>query len=162
MAKQLKANGPSRLDGRGTAIINRNRRVFPHILSSGVHGNAMWPIRLRELRIDKLDFANLPPAFAGLLESFDGRNFKCNSMWISRGDGHPQMHHYPSGICATCVTSNSISSGHQSRTKTAAEPWVMTYAINFMGESEEDRTATHHGQSDCNFAGNFKQPLDNF
>lgn len=151
MSKLLKTSGPSRYDGRGQRIVSSIRTCFPHIIATGIHGNAAWPIRLRELRIDELDFSNLPPAFGALLESLDGRNFTCNGAYISRGDGHPQVHHTPSGICPTCVVSNSLSSGHQSRTSTAAEHWVKEYAVKYM--DDEEARPTKGGKISTSFAG---------
>ena len=119
-------------DGTGPTTLQGIRNVFYHPLQSvGMSPAVIWPLHLKQIRIDEVDFHNLSPVLAAALERIPGRNFKLEDVWIARGCGHPMPVNCPSALCGTCIIQNSQTSGHDSTSLVTIEKFVFEYCQQF-------------------------------
>ena len=88
----------------------------------------------KQLKIDLVDFNNLHPCVGAAIERIPGRNFRIDHVWIARGCGHPTPINCPSALCACCIIKNSLTSGHEARSRVTLEQFALKYCQDFFPE----------------------------
>ena len=91
-------------DGRGATTIQQHRRtVYYPTENIPLNISVFRPTTASKLKIDQINFLDIPPCLVQLLVSTPGKNFQfADTFFVGRVCGHITTRENPFGLCANC------------------------------------------------------------
>lgn len=97
-------------DGRGATTIQQHRRtVYYPTENIPLNISVFRPTTASKLKIDQINFLDIPPCLVQLLVSTPGKNFQfADTFFVGRVCGHITTRENPFGLCANCFLKNGL------------------------------------------------------
>ena len=114
-------------DGRGAVTIQARRREVFYELADIPKEEPVFRLEdLSDLKIDRIDFHDIPPFLANILLSFPGVNPKFRDFYVARACAHPipGKNFSPNGLCPACIVRNALQNPVQMAVYEAHPPWI--------------------------------------